>query len=208
MTLMQISSSVVFRRVRAFAFASALIWVALTPGSHRTAAQAPDPCAPPLGNAIKCENQLTGNLPTEWDINGAGDPSIQGFATDISAAPGQTIGFKVDTDATSYRLDIYRMGYYGGRGARKVGTVNPSVSLPQSQPNCLSDDTTGLIDCGNWAVSASWTVPSTAVSGIYFAKVIRLDNGGASHIVFVVRNDAGHSNLLLQTSDTTWQAYN
>ena len=31
---------------------------------------------------------------------------------------------------------------------------------------------------------------------------------GASHIFFVVRDDASHSDLLFQTSDTTWQAYN
>ena len=30
----------------------------------------------------------------------------------------------------------------------------------------------------------------------------------ASHIFFVVRDDGGHSDLLVQTSDTTWQAYN
>ena len=31
---------------------------------------------------------------------------------------------------------------------------------------------------------------------------------GASHIVFIVRDDDGASDLLFQTSDTTWQAYN
>src|SRR5207344_3420935 len=36
----------------------------------------------------------------------------------------------------------------------------------------------------------------------------RLDTGGASHIVFIVRDDAGTSDILFQTSDTTWQAYN
>ena len=29
---------------------------------------------------------------------------------------------------------------------------------------------TGLVDCGNWAESARWTVPADAVSGIYFAS--------------------------------------
>ena len=62
------------------------------------------------------------------------------------------------------------MGYYAGMGARKVATVNPSAALPQIQPACLTDASTGLVDCGNWDVSASWAVPSTAVSGIYFAK--------------------------------------
>ena len=162
-------------------------------------------------NAIVAENCLTGNAAAEWDVNGAGNASIQGFATDISVNRGQTVSFKIDTNSSDYRLDIYRMGYYGGAGARKITTVQPSATLPQSQPACLNDSATGLIDCGNWAVSASWTVPATAASGIYFAKVVREDGanaGQASHIVFVVRDDASTSNILFQTSDTTWQAYN
>lgn len=168
----------------------------------------PGPCAPPNGNAIACENALPGNPVDEWDVIGAGDETIQGFTTDISVNRGHVIDFKIDTTAADYRLDIYRMGYYGGSGARKVATVTPSATLLQGQPTCLSDPTTGLVDCGNWAVSASWAVPVDAVSGIYFAKAIRSDTGGASHIIFVVRDDASHSDLLFQTSDTTWQAYN
>src|SRR5262249_56624415 len=57
-------------------------------------------------------------------------------------------------------------------------------------------------------VSASGVVPATAPWGIYFARVVRPDTGGASHIVFIVRNDASSSDLLFQTSDLTWQAYN
>ena len=57
-------------------------------------------------------------------------------------------------------------------------------------------------------MSASWAVPSSAISGIYFARLIRNDTGGASHIFFVVRNDASHSDILFQTSDESWQAYN
>ena len=94
-------------------------------------------------NAIVTENALTGNLPSEWDVSGVGDPTIQGFATDISVNKGQTVSFKINTDATAYRIDIYRLGYYGGRGARKVATINPSVSLPQTQPNFVRDATTG-----------------------------------------------------------------
>ena len=82
------------------------------------------------------------------------------------------------------------------------------MALPQTQPACLTVPATGLVDCGNWAESASWAVPATATSGIYFAKLVRIDTGGASHIVFVVRNDTGNSAFLFQTSDTTWQAYN
>ncbi len=82
------------------------------------------------------------------------------------------------------------------------------MPLPQIQPACLTDSATGLIDCGNWGISASWTVPSTATSGIYFARLARLDTGELGAIIFIVRNDSSHSDILEQTSDTTWQAYN
>ena len=174
--------------------------------SFTTAAGASACAAPP--NAIVAENCLAGNPSTDWDVSGAGDTTILGFATQISGNKGSAISFKVNTNATNYRFDIYRMGYYGGMGARKVTSFTPSATLPQVQPSCISDASTGLLDCGNWGVSASWTVPATAVSGIYFAKVVRTDTGGASHIFFVVRDDASTSKLLFQTSDTTWQAYN
>ncbi len=165
-------------------------------------------CDPTLQNEIVCENLLPGAPSAEWQVTGAGDSSIQGFATDISVNRGGTVRFKIDTNASAYRIDIYRLGYYGGMGARKVATIAPSAALPQNQPNCLSNATTGLVDCGNWGVSASWAVPATAVSGLYLARPVRTDTGGASHIPFVVRDDAGGSEMLFQTSDTTWQAYN
>ena len=157
----------------------------LAPDQHHTRGEAasPGPCDAPIVNPIVCENSKPGNLPSEWDISGAGDPSIQGFATEISVNQGETVFFKIDTDADDYRLDIYRMGYYGGTGARKVATIQPSATLPQAQPPCVTEPLTGLIDCGNWAISASWTVPADATSGIYFAKLVREDG---AHIRGVV----------------------
>ncbi len=218
-----------------------------------------DPCRNP-GNEIVAENCLEGHPATEWDINGYGDPSIQGFGTDIAIAQGESIEFKVDTDSDDYRIDIYRMGYYGGMGARRVDSIEPSAALPQTQPDCLHAsipvlaeggglDTwpAPLVDCGNWAVSASWQAPADATSGIYFARLVREDpidgwmkndlfeptplpptgqdslweaegfravmhnalrEPRASHVYFVVRDDDGESDMLFQTSDLTWQAYN
>lgn len=183
--------------------------IGLNLGSHLSMQRvlAANPCTSPA-NSIVAENCLAGNPKSEWDISGVGDTSIQGFATDISVNRGSSVSFKIRTTATNYRLDIYRMGYYGGSGARKVATVQPLTPLQQNQVNCLNDPATGLIDCGNWVVSASWAVPANATSGIYFAKAVRSDTGGASHIFFIVRDDASTSSLLFQTSDTTWQAYN
>lgn len=185
---------------RCLSVALALAWAALglmARGAHAT-------------NPIVTENALPGSPQSQWDITGNGDPDLQGFTTDISATPGTTVDFKIITTAADYRLDIYRLGWYGGLGARHIDTVQPSVPLPQSQPPCLNDPATRLIDCGTWAVSASWNVPSTAVSGLYVAKLVREspEDGRASHVFFVVRDDERHSDLLFQTSDTTWQAYN
>lgn len=162
-------------------------------------------------NEIIAENSLPGSPASEWDVDGAGDMSIQGYANQISVNQGETVQFKIDTDAADYRIDVYRLGWYHGDGARKVATIDTAATTETRQPNCaLIDGTTddNLVDCGNWSVSASWSVPADATSGVYIAKPTRADNGGASHIVFVVRDDDGGSNLLFQTSDTTWQAYN
>jgi hypothetical protein len=164
-------------------------------------------CTSPV-NLIEAENCLPGTPQSQWDISGAGDPTIQGFATSISVNQGQTVSFKINTNATSYKLDIYRLGYYGGNGGRLIATIQPSAALPQSQPACITDAATALMDCGTWAVSASWPVPANTTSGIFIAKITRNDTGGASHIPFIVRNDASTSDILFKTSDTTWEAYN
>ena len=170
------------------AFSAVALCLALSPNSYAS-------------NPIVVENSLPGTPQSQWDISGAGDPSIQGFATDISVNVGQTINFKIKTDAPTYTINIYRLGYYGGMGARRVVTMQASGQVQQP---CLKDLTTGLVDCGNWATSASWQVPADATSGIYFAHLIRNDNQRESHIVFIVRNDNSHSAILFQTSDETW----
>ncbi|MCY2687940.1 N,N-dimethylformamidase beta subunit family domain-containing protein, partial [Salinimicrobium sp. TH3] len=163
---------------------------------------------PSFSSSIVNENNLPGNPESEWDINGAGDLSIQGFATDISYNKGETARFKIKTDARDYDIKIYRLGYYQGNGARFQGDAIVTANLPQSQPRCITESETGLLDCGNWEESASWNIPAAAVSGVYLAKLTRNDTGGSSHVLFVVRDDASTSDLLFQTSDATWQAYN
>jgi hypothetical protein len=215
-----------------------------TAQAQRAPAAAPG-CARPA-NRIVAENCKPGSPSTEWDVNGSGDRRIQGFATDISVNAGETIAFKIESDSPAYRIDIYRLGYYRGMGARQVATVKPSVPLPQQQPECLADDTVRLFDCGNWAASASWAVPRDATSGVYIARMVREDNDPpswapdnsrtnaprpvpmphaygalgfgklanalkeprASHIYFIVRDDDSRAELLFQTADTAWQAYN
>ncbi len=161
-------------------------------------------------NPIVTENQLPGTPESVWLVpEGQADTNLEGFTTDISVDVGQTISFKVtDTTLDPYEIDIYRIGYYQGNGARLVDTIPSSQALRQNQPAPIYNSSTGEWDAGDWAVSASWTVPATAVSGVYLADLVDDKTGEMNMIVFVVRNDASDSQILFQVDDATWQAYN
>ena len=139
-----------------------------------------------------------------------GDGStIAGFADPFSVNIGDTINFMIQSPASSYTIDIYRIGYYGGDGARFITSLTPNISVSQNQPTCQTNAATGLVDCGNWGMSASWNVPATAVSGVYTAHLVRTDGvSDDNEILFVVTNNASTSNIVYMTSDETWQAYN
>jgi hypothetical protein len=186
----------------AIAFAAALCVLAIAPATSRA-----DACTPPVSSPVACENTKPGADRSTWWVDGSGDESIQGFATAMSVQPGDAISFKIKSATANYHIDILRLGYYGGDGARLIDSgLTPTNT--SAQPACDTFSSTGLIDCGNWSVSKTWTVPSTAVSGVYIAHLVRDDTGGESHITFVVRDDSSHSDVVVQTSDTTWQAYN
>ncbi|MEU4424430.1 DUF4082 domain-containing protein [Actinoplanes sp. NPDC024001] len=195
--------------------AASCVAVLLSAGARGVPAYAAaDPCAPVV-NPVVCENSKAGTDSEVWDeIWGAGDHTIQGFATEASVNVGQPISFKISA-AGAYRIDIYRLGWYQGKGARKFDTLRPPLGNPQ--PNCIDNAATEIYDCGVWSVSATWTVPANTVSGIFIAKLTieasgEVDgeeiHGDTSQIPFVVRNDASTSKLYFKTSDATWQAYN
>ena len=123
-------------------------------------------------NPIVTENALPGNPISEWGVPDFRDNRIVGFATKMSLNRGQTVRFKISVQsAVSYTLRIYRLGYYGGNGAKLVanlGTFNGTI-----QPNGNYNSSTGELDCSNWSESASWNIPSSAVSGFYIAKLER-----------------------------------
>ena len=169
----------------------------------------------PVPNPIVIENAKAGT-PISY-VDAYGSDQIEGFTTDFSVNAGQGVDFKINVNGTAaqtlpYKIEIFRLGYYGGDGARLVATLNnPDGTV---QPNPLYDPSLGLVDAGNWAVTDSWQVPADAVSGVYLARLQRLDANGApiedatNQIPFIVRNDGQEADIVLQTSDTTWQAYN
>ena len=78
-------------------------WLTLAPAARAA-------CPAPAGsNAIVVENCQTGSPRSDWDISGAGDTSIQGFATDMSVNRGASVSFKISTPATIAKIsDVVR----------------------------------------------------------------------------------------------------
>ena len=158
-------------------------------------------------NVVQLENAKRGDA--DWQLSATSDtPTVEGYASATSVNRGETIRFFVNSAAPSYTMTIYRMGWYGGAGARKMLTV----SLPgRAQPIPAPDPQTGLIEA-NWAESYALTIPNSAdrtdwATGVYLAKLTP-SSGTESYIVFVVRDDALSSTYVFQNAVTTWQAYN
>jgi len=118
-------------------------------------------------NEIVLENQKAGNPESEWGLKSRASDNIEGFSTDISVDIGQRVDFKINTDSSHYRIDIYRLGYYGGDGARKVASIEHHADQAIDQPDPLVNLATRMADAGNWQVTDSWDVPDDAVSGVY-----------------------------------------
>ena len=176
----------------------------------RTGGQTKRPVRPPRWKSGRLRKPAAGAPASEWDINGAGDATIQGFATDISVNRGETIDFKIDTDATDYQLDIYRHGLLRRHG-RAEDRDRQALRDPAADAAGLPDRRRrpGSIDCGNWAVSASWAVPSTRGVGHLLRQSSRAPTPAArATSSSSCATTPAHSDLLFQTSDTTWQAYN
>src|SRR6476646_7303271 len=129
------------------ALVAALLAVSWTAPAHASSGSS---CGATI-NPVVCENSKPGNSENEWQIDDAGDSTLQGFSTDTSVNIGATIGFKIKA-LEAYKIDFYRLGYYQGNGARKQNSTSITINSPASQPTCLSDASTQNYDCGNWSV--------------------------------------------------------
>src|SRR3954451_1806671 len=101
---------------------------------------------------VACENQLPGTPESVWEVDGSGDSTIQGFATSMSINRGDPISFKIKSATSNYKIDILRLGYYGGDGARMIASGLTPTNIT-AQPACPTAASTGMTDCGNWSVS-------------------------------------------------------
>lgn len=135
-------------------------------------------------------------------------PWIEGYCSRQSVRAGESIDIRVSTNPVrSFRIEFFRMGYYGGRGARLLKTVDSLRGGVQPDPEIGPKD---LHEC-RWTTSLALTIPDDWISGVYLGRLTTIPEGTEaywqSYVIFVVTDDRP-ADVLVQCSDNTWQAYN
>jgi hypothetical protein len=161
-----------------------------------------------VANPIVQENQIPGDSGWLTQVP-ALNREIEGYASQVSALPGDTVNLYVSTRADHCSLSVYRLGWYQGAGARQVAHYDNLTG--GRQPDPTPDPTTGFVEC-NWHSGFALTIPGDWVTGLY---LLRLEEDPAavpsptqSYIPLVIRAANSHSDLLFQSCNTTAQAYN
>ena len=163
---------------------------------------------------IRAENQREGT--TDWQLTYTRvDPKtrwrcpwIEGYVSRQSVRAGEPLDFFVSTNpAARYVIDIYRLGYYQGKGGRHLRRLGPFDGKSQPTP-AIGEQR--LREC-QWDPATRLTIPKDWPSGVYLGK-LSLQGEGAigryqSYVIFIVR-DNRPADFLFQCSDNTWQAYN
>ena len=161
-------------------------------------------------NRLKAENAKEGT--SDWELTYTRvDPKtkwrstmIEGYCSRQSVKAGEKIDFFVSTDpATPFTIDIYRLGYYGGKGGRQMMQLGPFDGKAQKTPEVGPER---LREC-KWDSCASLEIPQDWVSGVYVGKLSAKKHRYQSYLIFIVK-DERPADFLFQCSDNTWQAYN
>jgi hypothetical protein len=161
-------------------------------------------------NPIVIENRHPGS--TMWKLPWPGYQvaddvglQIKGFAASATTHPGGEVELKVTvTPAQRFQVDVFRLGDYGGLGARHMKHI-PWTEGIQQRP-CVSDPSTGLLSCP-WRTAVAFDVPEHWLSGVYVA-VVTSEAMYQSMMPFWVVDNSRHSDLLFVSSLNTYQAYN
>ncbi|WP_431679627.1 N,N-dimethylformamidase beta subunit family domain-containing protein [Kitasatospora sp. KL5] len=135
------------------------------------------------------------------------DQQIKGFASAGVVRPGGSVDFRVTVNPPrEFTVDVYRIGHYGGDGARHVSSSPLISGLAQAAPLVVGR----TVSCHHWWQSWRLHIPPSWRAGAYVAVLTTADDRHRSHIPFTVRDaDPAHpAELLLVLPDVTWQAYN
>src|SRR5919197_960490 len=91
-------------------------------------------------------------------------PWIEGFCSHTSIRAGETLAVMVSTNPPSpFVIDLYRLGYYGGKGGRHLATLGPFRGKPQPDPDVGEER---LREC-RWEPATTLVIPKDWPSGVY-----------------------------------------
>jgi N,N-dimethylformamidase beta subunit-like protein/NHL repeat-containing protein len=165
----------------------------------------PPPRASPHVNLVPAENALAGAV--DWRLQvGAPAHEIEGYALRQSAMPGEAVAVAVScsSGAAAFHWTLYRLGYYGGVGARAVASGD-AVAPAQRAPSV--DRTTGLVTCG-WRPAFTLVTDVAWATGLHLLKLVRADGGYDAWVPLVLRDARPSAEILVVVPTATWQAYN
>ena len=98
---------------------------------------------------------------------------IEGYGASASSVNrGDSIRLFVNTTNPSYTLEVFRMGWYGGAGARMV--TSPATLAGKRQPSPFFDPNTRLVKCQSpyvLTVPDNPKDPTDWASGVYLVKL-------------------------------------
>jgi N,N-dimethylformamidase beta subunit-like, C-terminal len=154
-------------------------------------------------SAVVAENHKRGT--TAWRITNNGPGFIEGFADHDYAAVGDTVGLYVSTDQQTFRVTAYRMGWYGGTGARQVWQSRETTGTVQ--PPCPVDHSTNMVSCDNWSRSAVMKVTKAFVPGDYLVKLTADDNT-QSYVLLTVWDPNSHATYMVMNRSLVEQGWN
>jgi hypothetical protein len=172
------------------------------PRSTESMTRSADGVLLPTSEAIIAENAQPGDLWWVTTAQGAGD--IEGYSSQVSATVGDTVTLFVSTRATSFHVEAYRMGYYGGIGGRLVWLSAEVAGVRQPPPTLT--EFVNTIEC-QWAPSLTVAIDTTWPPGAYLLKLVGA-TGEQQFVPLCVRDDTSRAAMVIQHSVTTWQAYN
>ena len=132
--------------------------------------------------------------------------ALQGFASQVSAVPGDDVAVFVNTTANAVQVQAYRMGFDQGLGGRLVVQTDFLPAKVQAAP--VVTPGIGTVTC-RWSptLTLNFVVDHRWPPGCYLLKLVG-DAGQQQYVPLTVRDDNSASAFVIQNSVTTWQAYN
>ncbi|MEW1954916.1 N,N-dimethylformamidase beta subunit family domain-containing protein [Terrabacter sp. NPDC080008] len=151
---------------------------------------------------VRAENARPGT--TDWRIDAAhlaAETDLAGYCDTVSVLPGDSFGLHLSSALGPVTVRAFRLGHYGGKGAREVWSARSVKATRQPAP------TTDALHTVRCAWPQTLRVPTDGwPEGSY---LLRLDAGGkARYVPVVVRSRTTAGRLVLVSAVACHQAYN